>query len=232
MQAKYMATLPRDTCCFLIPDEPSEVRWLMCSQHAVAASGPCTRVVVVSADLLVRRGVRCLLEGYAGVRVAGELRSPTELIGLDVNVRPDLLVLDAEGSIRALLMMLPRLARFTKVMVLLPRPDVTTVELVRRAGASTVLVHQDLSHSKFYKAVDGTISTLPARLSCLARERLSPREVDVMDQIARGLRNSDVALALNMSEKTVKNHINRIFAKLQVDSRAKAIVLWLDTVAV
>ncbi|GAA1027849.1 MULTISPECIES: helix-turn-helix transcriptional regulator [Amycolatopsis] len=57
--------------------------------------------------------------------------------------------------------------------------------------------------------------------------QLSPREIEVLRQMALGLRNRDVAQVLWMSEKTVKNHINRIFAKLHVDTRAQAILRWL-----
>jgi DNA-binding NarL/FixJ family response regulator len=60
-----------------------------------------------------------------------------------------------------------------------------------------------------------------------SREWLSPREVEVMELIARGFRNADIARTLQVSEKTVKNHINRVFAKLHVDTRARAILVWL-----
>ncbi|WP_405576394.1 DNA-binding response regulator [Streptomyces sp. NBC_01092] len=59
------------------------------------------------------------------------------------------------------------------------------------------------------------------------RRYLSRREVDVMDQVARGLCNSDIAMLLGIREKTVKNHINQIYAKLQVATRAQAILQWL-----
>ncbi|MCW2540542.1 MAG: DNA-binding response regulator [Frankiales bacterium] len=69
-----------------------------------------------------------------------------------------------------------------------------------------------------------------AAVSQAALSSLSARERDVMSFMARGYRNADIAQALWLSEKTVKNHINRIFAKLQVDTRAQAIVLWLSAV--
>jgi DNA-binding NarL/FixJ family response regulator len=67
-----------------------------------------------------------------------------------------------------------------------------------------------------------------AAASSAALSSLSARERDVMGFMARGYRNAGIAQALWLSEKTVKNHINRIFAKLQVDTRAQAIVLWLS----
>ena len=58
-------------------------------------------------------------------------------------------------------------------------------------------------------------------------ERLSPRELDVMDLIARGRANGEIAEELFLSEKTVKNHINRMYAKLGVRTRSQAIAVWL-----
>ncbi|MFF0774944.1 LuxR C-terminal-related transcriptional regulator [Nonomuraea wenchangensis] len=55
---------------------------------------------------------------------------------------------------------------------------------------------------------------------------LSKREIEVMDLIADGESNGQIARRLFLSEKTVKNHVNRIYAKLGVDSRVTAIGLW------
>lgn len=56
---------------------------------------------------------------------------------------------------------------------------------------------------------------------------LSRREVEVMDLVAQGLTNREIAEAFFLSEKTVKNHINRIFSKMAVESRAAAVSRWL-----
>ncbi|MEU1388319.1 MULTISPECIES: LuxR C-terminal-related transcriptional regulator [unclassified Nonomuraea] len=57
---------------------------------------------------------------------------------------------------------------------------------------------------------------------------MSKREAEVMDLIASGQSNGQIAQCLFLSEKTVKNHVNRIYAKLGVDSRVTAIGLWLS----
>lgn len=59
--------------------------------------------------------------------------------------------------------------------------------------------------------------------------RLSRREEEVMELIASGMSNQQIAATCFISEKTVKNHINRIFGKLQAASRSEAIALWLGT---
>ncbi|MEC4016562.1 response regulator [Streptomyces sp. H27-D2] len=58
---------------------------------------------------------------------------------------------------------------------------------------------------------------------------LSTREVEVMELIASGMTNQQIAATCFISEKTVKNHINRIFAKLHSGSRSEAIAVWLGT---
>jgi DNA-binding NarL/FixJ family response regulator len=55
---------------------------------------------------------------------------------------------------------------------------------------------------------------------------LSPREAQVMESIGRGMRNADIAAALRVTEKTVKNHVNRIFTKLGVATRVEAVLVW------
>lgn len=67
----------------------------------------------------------------------------------------------------------------------------------------------------------------PARVSSAAG--LTDREREVMDLVARGLPNQGIAERLFLSEKTVKNHINRAYAKLGVGNRAQAIATWLGT---
>ncbi|QMV21962.1 response regulator [Streptomyces sp. SCUT-3] len=62
-----------------------------------------------------------------------------------------------------------------------------------------------------------------------ARHGLSRREEEVMELIAAGMSNQQIAAACFISEKTVKNHINRIFAKLHAASRSEAIATWLGT---
>ncbi|CAM5423366.1 DNA-binding response regulator [Streptomyces abikoensis] len=70
-------------------------------------------------------------------------------------------------------------------------------------------------------------STAPAPAP--AQYTLSRREEEVMNLIASGMTNAEIAATCFISEKTVKNHINRIFTKLQTDNRSQAIALWLGT---
>ena len=75
----------------------------------------------------------------------------------------------------------------------------------------------------------GHVATLAARDRNRPEFGLSSREVEVMDLIAAGMNNQRIAAACFISEKTVKNHINRIFAKLHSTTRSEAIARWLGT---
>ena len=55
-------------------------------------------------------------------------------------------------------------------------------------------------------------------------DQLTPRELEILELIARGQSNADIALHLSISPHTVRNHINRLFSKIGVGDRAKAIV--------
>ncbi|MEV5568473.1 response regulator transcription factor [Spirillospora sp. NPDC052269] len=70
----------------------------------------------------------------------------------------------------------------------------------------------------------------PAEPDRTARFGLSAREIDVMRLIVQGRSNGEIARELFLAEKTVKNHVNRIYAKLGVSSRAAAIAHWIGTV--
>ncbi|MFI9242662.1 response regulator [Streptomyces sp. NPDC053086] len=67
----------------------------------------------------------------------------------------------------------------------------------------------------------------PMGQSFRSRFRLSTREAEIMDLIASGMTNQQIAAACFISEKTVKNHINRIFAKLHTTTRSQAAAKWL-----
>ncbi|MBO4259785.1 response regulator [Streptomyces griseorubiginosus] len=71
--------------------------------------------------------------------------------------------------------------------------------------------------------------TQPSVAQLRKRYQLSTREAEIMDLIASGMTNQQIAATCFISEKTVKNHINRIFAKLHSTSRAEAAAKWLGT---
>jgi DNA-binding NarL/FixJ family response regulator len=206
------------------------------------------RVVIAGGNPIVRRGVRSVVEERLPARVVAEARSGSEALAAVARARPGVVILDVRTPPCDRLAVLAKLSRSCRVVVLSHSSDPHLVVQVLDSGAVAFLVHGEYSVAELVQAlvearpsavhlsapsaqaalrlVGGASPRLPAAESA-TREQLSQREAEVMDHIARGLSNSDVARMLGLSEKTVKNHINRIFAKLQVTTRAKAIVLWL-----
>jgi DNA-binding NarL/FixJ family response regulator len=97
-------------------------------------------------------------------------------------------------------------------------------------AAAAVLLRQVAGATAGTAPAGGAAPMAPAVRSG-SRFGLTAREEEVMDLVAEGLGNADIAARCFLAEKTVKNHINRIFAKLGVRTRAEAITLWFRTAA-
>ncbi|MFE4593388.1 response regulator transcription factor [Streptomyces laurentii] len=183
-------------------------------------------LLVVSANPVVRAGLAVLLDAYPDLDVT----TTAEVPALRTRTAPDLVLLDGRPEA------LPRLASLAPV-----------VHLTHGAGegttaASWTLVHGEFEVADLLRAIreaatahTGAGSTVTNILrfrnstSRVQRFGLSAREVEVMDLIASGMTNQRIAAACCISEKTVKNHINRIFAKLHSTTRGEAIASWLGT---
>jgi DNA-binding NarL/FixJ family response regulator len=204
------------------------------------------RVLVVDDQALVRGGFRLVLEAVPGIDVVGEAENGAQGVELAAQLRPHVVLMDLRmpvmDGIEA-----TRVLRATddgpKVLVL------TTFDLdehvydAMRAGASGFLL-KDVRPEALADAVRtvaaGDTLLAPALTRRLvetftrlprpgdADERLSAltaRERDVLEQVARGLSNAEVARALWISEATVKSHLNRVLAKTGLRDRAQAVVL-------
>jgi DNA-binding NarL/FixJ family response regulator len=88
-----------------------------------------------------------------------------------------------------------------------------------------VLLPQEPAYAEFFKALEAFVPRASGDEAGGAFPSLTPREAGILDCIARGLDNAQIATQLGISEKTVRNNITSIFDKLGVENRAKAIVL-------
>ncbi|WP_437056710.1 response regulator [Streptomyces sp. enrichment culture] len=93
----------------------------------------------------------------------------------------------------------------------------------------TIPIPAPISPESLSQVQPSMAQSSPERFPDRTRYRLSPREAEIMDLIASGMNNQQIAATCFISEKTVKNHINRIFAKLHSTSRAEATTKWLGT---
>jgi DNA-binding NarL/FixJ family response regulator len=215
------------------------------------------RVVVADDNPVVRMGFRSLLETADTAVVVGEAGTGEEACAMVRRLRPDVVLLDVRMPHGDGLSVLSDLAAVARVLVVTYRDDEETVTAAMFAGATGFLVHGKFSAEELTRAVlDAgaggrylSPSAAEALVRCAltrpvepegravavagmtgmgpSRALLSGREREVMDLVARGRSNASIAQALFLSEKTVKNHLNHIYAKLRAHSRAEAIVRWL-----
>ena len=198
------------------------------------------RVLVVSANHLAQVGLGALVEQADGLEVAATVALTG---GLDAvaQLSPDAILLDAgsEGSgALALLDQLGREAPGIPIAVISDAPSVVAEAL--SAGAS-VVISADISPAILAGALGATAaglavlgrdlvsSLLPAVVDGdeLLRpiERLTPRESEVLQLLARGMTNAEIGSRLEVSEHTAKFHVGAVLGKLGARSRAKAVAV-------
>jgi DNA-binding NarL/FixJ family response regulator len=212
------------------------------------------RVLVVDDQAMVRQGFAALLAAQPDLVVVGDAADGAQAVAAARQHAPDVVlmdirmpVLDGIEATRRILAGTPGVAR-PKVLML------TTFDLddyvfeALRAGASGFLL-KDAPAAELVSAVrvvaagEGLLApsvtrrlieqfaararpnrTHPARLATL-----TPRETEVLRLIARGLSNAEIAATLVVAEQTVKTHVGRILAKLDLRDRAQAVVLAYET---
>ncbi|MGI8329605.1 response regulator transcription factor [Actinomadura scrupuli] len=172
------------------------------------------RVMVVDRDADTRAGVVTLLADGTELEVIGEAVDGDGAVSMADRLQPDIVLLDAHSARTGLAAPLSRKAR---VFVLTGADDRPTIETAIRGGACGHLVPGEFTVGDLIRSV---------RDVSKASLGLSAREAEVMDLIAGGRSNREIARELFLSEKTVKNHVNRIYSKLGVSSRPTAIALW------
>ncbi|WP_407561321.1 response regulator [Streptomyces sp. 184] len=205
------------------------------------------RVFLVDDHEVVRRGLRDLLEAEPGIEVAGEAGTFAQALARGPALRPDVAVLDVRlpdgdgiGVCRELRSRMPGLA----CLMLTSFDDDDALLDAIMAGASGYVLKQ-IKGGDLVSAVRTVASgqsmldpaTTARLMTNLRRDdvpsapenevlaALSPRELDVLELIGEGLTNRQIGQRLYLSEKTVKNHISRLLAKLGVERRIQAAVL-------
>jgi DNA-binding NarL/FixJ family response regulator len=207
------------------------------------AARACVRVALADDNAVVRMGVRSLLATADDIVVVGEAGNGADAVSLVRRTRPDVMLLDVrmprQDGVSAAL----EIAGQTAVVMLTYSESPDIISAAVRAGARGYLVHGQFDEDELLHAVRmaarglGTFSAQalvalsnpsPGKAALARRYGLSEREADIMELMARGAANRDIAAELFIAEKTVKNHINRIFTKLQVSNRGHAVSLWLS----
>jgi DNA-binding NarL/FixJ family response regulator len=199
------------------------------------------RVLIVDDHPVVRDGLRGMLAGEADLQVVGEAADGAEAVRLTERERPDVVLMDLQmPQMDGATATAEITARFPASRVLVLTTYDTDADILRavEAGATGYLL-KDAPRERLFPAIRsaarGETVLAPAVATRLVRsmrapasEALTAREVEVLELVARGASNADVAATLFLSEATVKTHLLHVFAKLGVDDRTAAVVAALE----
>jgi DNA-binding NarL/FixJ family response regulator len=202
------------------------------------------RVIVADDQAISRQGMRMILESAPDIEVVGEAIDGLDAVGQVGRRRPDVVLMDIRMPRMDGLEATRQLRDVAHVAVIV----ITTFDLdeyvieALRAGAVGFLVKDSppqriidavhavargdalISPEVTRRLLDRFVSNAPARAGDPRLAELTPREHDVLLEIAAGRSNADVAKALQLEESTVKGHVRRLLAKLGLASRVQAVI--------
>lgn len=209
---------------------------------------PPVRLLVVDDHTLFRRGLVALLAGDATLEVAGEAADAAEAVRKAQALQPDVILLDnhlpGATGIQSLAE-LKEAAPAARIVLLTVSEDEQDLQAALRGGAHgyllktmegdalgaairRVMAGEPVVSNELMPKLVAAFQAPPAAPAAPAAEsqaQLSPREQDVLRQIARGASNKEIARSLGIAETTVKIHVQHILRKLGVASRVQAAVL-------
>ncbi|MEO7022591.1 MAG: LuxR C-terminal-related transcriptional regulator, partial [Ktedonobacteraceae bacterium] len=219
--------------------EPREERPEPAVQTTIANPAVKISVLIVASQAVSRAGLHRLLESYPDLDVVGEAADSMQAVSETAELLPQVVLIDAQLPGEQTLETLRQLRQLNPAIHVLLLADREREELLYealRAGASGYIL-KDIAPDELAHAVRlvarGEMLVQPhmatrllARLGGHERasqESLTARERDVLQLLARGLRNKEIAARLIVSERTVNFHLANIYAKLHVSGRTEAL---------
>jgi DNA-binding NarL/FixJ family response regulator len=200
--------------------------------------GSAIRVLIVDDHAVVRRGLRTFLAVQDDIEVVGEAADGDECLAAAADLRPDVILLDLVMPGRSgvdVLRALTAAGSTARVLVVTSFTDMTVVIPAVRAGAAGV-VYKDVEPRDLASAIrsvqaghvllppDVAAALLAPDAGTDRLAALTPREHQVLAEIARGRSNREIAKALSLAEKTVKTHVSSVLMKLGVADRTQAAI--------
>ena len=216
------------------------------------AAGERTHILIVDDHALMRVGMRNILEREPDFVVVGEADDSRSAIEAAAELSPDIILMDLTlpppGGIETT-QRIKRELPASAIVVLSTDEDEDALFDAIKAGAAAFIL-KDVSPDDLVTIIRRVVAgeylindkvfSKPAVASRVLKEfrelavygqeaapifaPLSPREVEILDNIAQGMTNKQVAYALSISEQTVKNHMSSILRKLSVNDRTQAVV--------
>ncbi|GAA2735206.1 response regulator transcription factor [Actinocorallia aurantiaca] len=199
------------------------------------------RVIVVDDHPAMRAGIVALLASEPTLAIVGEAADGRQAVELAERLAPDVALVDLRMPVMdgvAATASILALPGRTRVLILTTYDTDTDIERAVEAGAIGYLL-KDATREQLVAAVHSAArgetvlaprvaERLVARMRRPAETSLTPREVDVLGAVADGLSNAEIGERLFIGEATVKTHLLRVFAKLDVSDRTHAVVVALD----
>ncbi len=208
-------------------------------------------VIIVDDHPIFRQGLHTILDSAEGIEVVGEAANGSQAIALAESLTPDIMLIDINlpdidglKVTRAVRRELPQVAviilsadeddeqLFRSIKVGAAHYSVKDISaeqlvwMVQQVGEGHYLINEDVVSSP--KVAARVRNQFREQISQDSDERLfaplTEREAEVLDQIASGSENKQIARTLSISDQTVKNHITSILRKLQVNDRTQAVV--------
>ena len=206
------------------------------------------RILIVDDHTVVRDGLSAMLERQPDFSVVGEAGNGSEAVERAVDLEPDVTLMDLRmpemDGVEAMRLIRERDPEAKFIVLTTFDTDEYIFDAIQ-AGAKGYLL-KDTSRDELFRAVrtvhrgeslmePGVAAKVLDRLAQLSRhgagagpEVLSEREVEVLQQMARGAANKEIAGSLSISESTVKTHVANIFQKLDVSHRTEAVTAALQ----
>jgi DNA-binding NarL/FixJ family response regulator len=207
------------------------------------------RVLLADAQPLARTGFRMILEAERDVQVVGEATDGLEVVELARRLRPDVVVIDLclpglDGVEATRRIAGPHVDHPQRVLVMGTSDCDEQAYRVLRAGASGFLL-KNVSPAELIQAIrvvaagDAVITSsvtrrltrhfarlpeMAVKSSSVVRS-LTCRELEVLELVARGMSNAEIATELVLSETTIKSHVSHLLTKLGLRDRVQAVVL-------
>jgi DNA-binding NarL/FixJ family response regulator len=202
------------------------------------------RVVIADDQTLFREGIKDILEGEKWIEVVGEAADGEQAVALAKQLKPDVMLMDIRmPKIDGLtaVRQIKKVAKNVNILILSSFEDESHVIEAIQAGAngylSKMLPAKEMLNSIRTFASQGIVvpqQLMGKLLEGLRKMRsggepptqacLTRTEIRVLDLLGGGMSNKELAVELGCSVKTVKNHLNSSFHKLEVNSRTEAVV--------
>lgn len=206
-----------------------------------------TRILIADDQSITRSGLRSLLTDQPGIEIVGEARDGAEAVELAASTQPDVILMDLRMPIVNGIEATRRIHRASPhiaILVITVFEDDTSVFPAIRAGARGYLL-KNTERDELQRAIQtvagggavfspgiaqrvlGYLSAPEPDVPPNVFDELTARERDILELIAQGKTNPEIAQTLNLSPKTVSNNVSNVLLKLQATDRAKLMLMAL-----